>query len=166
MNSVQSDIDRIQIEFEQLDEQQARFDALKERGFFSNQERSDAKELFSAIQNESKVISAVVNVKSGAALDDKEAQKANHKVLLSPVEITIESFDDATIYKYLRLVQERFPGYMSVESIRMERLQDISAPVLRAIASGSNVALVRATVELSWRTLIPESQILTDGGNQ
>ncbi len=162
VNTIQSDIDRMQIEFDQLDQQQALFDELEEKGFFSNQVRSEAKELFSKIQDESKVISAVVSVKSGLVVDDKEAQKANHKILLSPVEIAIQSFDDGSIYDYISLVQEQLPGHLSLDEITMQRLQDVNAPVLRAIASGASTPLVGAKVKMSWRTIIPESQIILD----
>lgn len=162
INIVQSDINRMQVEFQQLDKQQDRFDALKAKGLFSAQERSAAKAFLSVIQDKSKVISAVVNVRPGVIQDDAEAQKANHKILMSPVEIKIESFDDASVYRYIELAQRAFPGHLSLDGIQMKRTRDVSSPVLRAIASGTNPVLVSADILMSWRTIIPESQVIMD----
>lgn len=163
VSTVQSDIDRMQIEFEQLGKQQNQFDALKEKGFFSLQTRSIAKEKFKQIQTDSRVISAVANVKSGYLEDNAEAAKAKHKMLVSPIEIEIKAFDDGDIYKYLDLVEKVFPGHVSVETINIRRISDVNAPVLRAIATGANPELVQANAVMMWRTIIPEDQALGGG---
>ncbi len=159
-NVVSADIDRMQIEFEQLDRQRDSFNALKDDGFFSTQARSDAKELFSYIQEESKVISAVVSLKSGVILNYPEAKKANHSVLMSPVEVEINAFDDASVYRYMDIALKTFPGHLSFDSINIQRMRDVSSPVLRAIAAGANPALVKASLKMSWRTVIPTSQVI------
>ncbi|MGH1404537.1 MAG: hypothetical protein ACRBDL_09855 [Alphaproteobacteria bacterium] len=160
LSSVQSDIDRMQLEFEQLDQQQSKFDALKADGFFSTQVRSSAKDLLSEIQRESRVISAVVSVKSGILEDNVEAAKSGHKVLMSPIEVEISAFDDADVYSYLEIAERRFPGHLRVDGLEIQRTRDMSAAVLRAIASGANPELIRASIRMSWRTMIPESQVI------
>lgn len=160
VNVVQFDIDRMQVEFEQLDQQQDRFDTLKAKGLFSAQGRSEAKVFLSVIQDKSKVISAVVSVKPGFVQDNAEAKKANHKVLMSPIEIKLEAFDDASVYRYIELAKRSFPGHLSLDGIEINRTRDVSSPVLRAIASGTNPVLVSAEILMSWRTIIPESQVI------
>ena len=161
VRNLRSDLSRIKVEFEQLDEQQNKFDALKKTGFFDNQERSTAKEIFNSVQDESKVISAVVSVKSGGVEDNQEAQKAKHKILYSPVDIEIEAFDDSDVYRYIDLAQEYLPGHLSLDQIEISRTRDISPPVLRAIASGTSPVLITARIKMSWRTIIPESQVIS-----
>ncbi len=162
LQGVQSDIRRMQVEFEQLDKQQNRFDALKADGFFSVQTRSDAKELFSVIQTESRVISALASVKPGRIEENKEAQKAGYKVLTSLIEVEIKAFDDADVYSYINIAEGKFPGHISIDSVVMSRSRDVTSAVLRSIASGANPELVSATVNMSWRTMIPEDQVLQD----
>ncbi len=163
LSAVRSDIDKLQIESEQLEEQRDSYELIKSEGFFSNQVRSEAKELLSKIQTESKVIKAIANVKAGVLLDDEDAGKANHKVLLSPIEIEIQAFDDGDVYKYIYLAQRMFPGHLSLDGLEMKRVLDVSSPVLRAIASGANPELVNAKVLFAWRTIIPQDQVLPEG---
>lgn len=166
LSNVQYDLERMRIEFEQLDKQQGEFDQLKEKGFFSNQVRSTAKDLFSQIQDQSKVISAKVNVKSGVIEENKEAQKAKHMVLKSLINVELKAFDDADVYQYLSLVLQEFPGHISVDNVVVKRVKDISAPILRAIKSGANPELINASLSLSWRTLIPEDQVISEQGRR
>lgn len=158
----QADIDRMQIEFEQLGQQQDKFDALKNDGFFKNQVRSVAKKLFKDIQIESHVVSSVAAIKPGVIEENEEAKKSNYKVLASPVDITVEAFDDSDIYNYLYILEQKFPGHLSVDKMSMTRVTDISGPVLRSIATGQNPILVKATFQMSWRTMIKDSQIIVE----
>lgn len=161
---VRSDIGRIAIEFEQLEKEQDKFDKLKASGFFSLQDRSHAKDILTDIQKESKVISAVANIKSGYVDNDKDAQRANYVVLLSPIEIDITAFDDADVYRYLELARERFPGYLGIEDITITRQKDITPELLRAIASGANPELIKAKVVLIWHTMVEKSVVTPKEG--
>lgn len=156
----QADIERMQVAFEQLDKQQEEFNKLKKRGFFSNQVRSNARRLFSEIQDEAKVVSAVASVKSGATVDDPEAKKANHKMLNSPIEIEIEAMEDEEIFRYLKILKRRFPGNLFLNDVVIERSRDVTPAVLRSIAADGNIALIKADVNLTWRTMIPESDVI------
>lgn len=157
-----ADIERMQIEFEQLDQQQDKFDALKADGFFKAQIRSVAKKLFKDIQDESRVVSAVASVRPGSIEENEEAKKSNYKVLVSPVDIQIQAFDDGDVYNYLYILEQKFPGHLAIDKISMQRATDISGPVLRAIATGQNPVLINANVKFSWRTMIPDSQIIVE----
>ncbi len=166
VRSVSSDIDRMKIEFEQLDKQRDQFEELKAKGFFTTQIRSDAKRLFSVIQKESNVISALGSVKAGVIIDSEEARKASHKILQSPVEVVVKAFDDTSIYKYIDIAKTKFPGHLSLDSIVVNRTRDINSATIRAISAGANPELVSANIKFTWRTLIPESQVINNSGAQ
>ena len=160
LSTVQRDLDKMHIEFEQLEKRQDRFDNIKDRGFFSDQDRGDAKKLLSSVQKQSKVISAIVSVKSGVIEDNIEAQKSNHKMLVSPVEIEIKAFDDSDVYRYIDLAQKQFPGHLSLDEISIKRSREVTSALLRAIASGASPELVTASIKMSWRTMIPLDQVI------
>lgn len=157
-STLQSDIDGLLVEFEQLDEQREEFERLKKDGFFDGQSRRQAELIFKKIQDRSGVISAVASVDAGEFEENEEAKKAEHNILKSPVKVRIEAVNDLDIFRYIYLVDEFFPGHVSIDSMKMERQSDVSGTILRGIASGKNPPLVTAELELSWRTMIPESQ--------
>lgn len=166
VGTVRSDIERMQVEFEMLGKQQGRFDLLKKDGFLDPQDRANARATFSLIQKQSKVISAVANVEPGEIIDNEEAQKSNHKILVSPIEVKVSAFDDSDIFRYLFLLDEIYPGHISIDRLEIKRVRDVTPVVLRAITTGANPELVSADIKLLWRTMIPEAQVLMQGGKQ
>lgn len=159
ISTVRSDIDRMQIEFEQLNAQQAQFDALKKKGFLSNQQRRQAEKVFESIQKQAGVISAVAKIEAGQVEDNEEAQKAEYKILSSPVKIHIEAMDGVDVFRYIYLLEHFFPGHVAVTDMQFERKSEVTGPVLRAIASGENPVLVDADIEMVWRTMIPQAEV-------
>lgn len=160
VSTLRADIDRMQVEFEQLEDQKAAFEALAKRGFFKDQSRRQAERVFNDIQKKSGVSAAIASVKSGAIEDNPKTEKAEYKILKSPIEIRLEAFDDINIFHYLFLAENYFPGHLSIESIHLEREADVTGTVLRAIASGKKPPLVSAEAELTWRTMIPKANVI------
>lgn len=166
VSTLSADIDRMSVEFEQLEQQQEQFQALLSDGFFKKQSRRQAERLFNKIQEMSGVTKAIVNVKSGEILDDENAGKANHKILSSPVDIRIEAVDDVDIMHYLFLIKHYFPGHMAVQELTIKRNADVTGTVIRGIISGKNPALVEATAEMVWKTMIPDEEKENQAGGQ
>ncbi len=167
ISSVQGDIAKLQVEFDQLADQREEFEVLKQKGFFSSQGRREAEEIFKRIQDQSQVISAVASIRRGELEENEEAGKASHKVLVSPIDVKIEAIDDIDVFRYIYLVQRFFPGHISIDQIRISRGAEVTGTVLRSIASGSKPNLVQADIQMSWRTLIPETDIIVpDSGGR
>ncbi len=156
--TLQTDIDGLMIEFEQLDEQREAFEQIKQDGFFDGQSRRKAELIFKKIQERSGVISAVASVNAGSFEDNQEAAKANHTILKSPISIRIEAVNDLDVFRYIYLVNEFFPGHVAINQINLEREASVTGTVLRAVASGKSPPLVVADLQLSWRTMIPDTQ--------
>lgn len=164
ISSKETDISRMQIEFDQLDEQQALFDALKADGFFTEQSRRDAEDVFLQAKDNSDIVSASVKIGRGQKTQDDEATKAGHVILISPIEIELEAVEDRDIYSYLYILQKLFPGHLTVDEVFIERTAQLNDVLLRAIATGQKPPLVKAQMTLSWRTMVPSDDAEQDGG--
>lgn len=154
----QEDIQKLQIELDKLVEQQDIFNALERDGFLGSQNRRDAERLFESTQQQNQIISAVASVRPAVIDNNEVAAKADHVILSSPVEITLEAIDDIDIYRYLVTLLQRFPGHLSIDEVLMSREMDISNPVLRGISVGEDIGLVKGTLNLSWRTMVPQER--------
>ena len=164
VNTLQADISRLQVEFDQLENQQAEFDVLKEKGFFGSQGRRQAEILFEKIQRQAGIVSAVANIRAGEVEDNEEAKKAEHAILSSPIEVSLEALSDTDVYKYIYLLDRFFPGHVTLDEIELERTSEITGAILRSIASGGNPVLVKATLKMTWRTMIPEAEVIQKQG--
>lgn len=156
--SLQSDIDRLQIEFDQLEDQKVRFADLETSGFFYGQGRRRAEMLLTDIQKSSGVLSAVASVKPGVFEKSVYAEKAGYKILSSPIEINIEAMDDLNIYRYLYILERVFPGQVLIDKMTITRDLDVTGTLLRRITSGEKPPIIKADLLLSWRTMIPDEE--------
>lgn len=154
-SQIMGDIAKIDLEFAQLEEQREKFDYLQNDGFFKDQDRFEAERIFKRTQEESGVVSAVASISKGTIIDDENAMKAEHKILKSDMKINIEAANDLDVFKYIYLLDQYFPGYLSIDNFRLTREGELTGAVLRAIASGEDPVLVKAEINLFWRTMVP-----------
>ncbi len=166
VNTMRSDISRMQVEFDQLADQQNQFEKLKERGFFYNQGRREAQIVLEGIQKQAGVVAAVATIQAGATEENEEAKKADYKVLKSPVQIHVEAVDPVDVYRYIYLLNNFFPGHIEIGEIRLERIGEVTGPVLRGIASGVNPVLVQADINMTWRTMVPQADVIETGSDK
>lgn len=166
VSTLRSDIARMQLEFEQIEAQKEEFQNLEKDGFFKDQSRRQAQDVFKAIQQKSGVNVAIANISAGKIEENEDAKKTNYNVLKSEVDLKIEAVNDVDIYHYLFLIEHYFPGHAAIESFNVKREADITGTVLRGIASGANPALVKADIKMLWRTMIPQGQVIEGGGQR
>ena len=164
VSSLRGDIDRMQVEFEQLEDQKAEFEMLEADGFLKEQNRRQAELVFNTIQKRSGVTRATASVQPGKIEDNEEAEKAGYKILSSPMEVRLQAVDDINVYNYLHLIENYFPGHVEVEEVYIERKARVTGTILKAIAGGQNPTMVEANVKMVWKTLISEDQILEGEG--
>lgn len=162
VTSLQRDITRLDVEFQQLEEQKERFEDLQRKDFLREQDRRKASDLLEEIQRASNVISAVASIQPATIIQDEEAAKANYDIVASPINVEIKAMSDIDVYRYIALLTSRFPGHVSLDSLSIKRASDITSVALRSIANGGSPPLVEANVLATWRTLTKKPD-MTDG---
>ncbi|MCC6598182.1 MAG: hypothetical protein IT559_05295 [Alphaproteobacteria bacterium] len=163
ISTIEGDISRMKVEFSQIETQKEEYERLEKRGFFKDQNRRDAENVFSHIQKFSGVNVAVANISAGIIEENAEAKKARQRILTSPVKIRMEAVDDIDLFHYLFLLNNYFPGHITVEKVSFKRESDVTGTVLRSIATGTNPPLVTAEVDVLWRTMIPDENLTEKG---
>lgn len=166
-SELRGNIDQIQQEQTVLNEQKERFASLQDTGFFGTQDRRAIQNILLDVQEQSGVISAVASVAPADAERTRFADQAKHRIMVSPVSIEIDAYDDVSVLAYYELLKERVPGHIKLETMEIERLRDITPEVLLQIVQGEPTILIRAKLELSWRTLLPNhviQQVVEDPG--
>jgi len=160
LSAVRADVSRMKVEAVELESQKVLYQTLEKDAFFKDQSRRTAEQAFSDIQTKSGVGKATAQVDAGVIEDNPEAQKVKYKILKSPMKISLEAVDDVDVFRYLYLIEQTFPGHVSVEKIEMKRQGDVNFSVVRALSSGLTPTLVTANIEMLWRTMIPESKVI------
>lgn len=164
VSTIQQDLANIRLDFKQLEEQKGMFQILNNRGFFNSQGRQEARDVLQGLDEQTGIVFSKVSIGAGEIEEHVEASKAGHVVLKSPVSISIEAVDDVDVFNYLHLINNVFPGHVSVEEFVIKRELDVSGDVLRAIASGERPKMVDGRLQMMWRTMIPRLDTQEGGG--
>lgn len=154
------EVAKLKEEFVLLQLQLRDFKELEALGFFNNQNRVKAQEGFDSIRDLSGLLRTRYDISSGQLIEEPRAVEANHVVLKSPVKLEVESLDDVDVYTFIKGLNEKFPGSVDLTRITLQREEDLTAPILRQIGSGSAVKLVSAEVEFDWRTMANRDRLI------
>ena len=162
---LRNDIADFQVEMKDLESQREAFEALRQAGFFERQSRRLVEDVLKEAQDVSQVTTAFVNVQPGEVEFTEFDEKTGHYLLVSRIQIEIKALNDKDIYQYISILKERFPGHVSVKNMDITRKIDVNRTLLRSIASNNNPELVRANILMSWRTMIPQNEVVINEQN-
>ncbi len=148
--------ERLRTEFQQIQEQKARFEVLTAAGFFSDQSRVVARQRIEAIKDFTHVLKARYDIQAAQIETGQQADEAGYVILNSPVTIDVDALDDVDFYNFVYWIENAFPGHVSVTSFKVQRLMDVNDATLRQIGNGVPAVLIKGTVTFNWRTMIPK----------
>jgi hypothetical protein len=162
--SKRAEVDRMRLEYTQIQEQKVYFEDLQAAGFFNDQGRVAARERIEAIQKKSQILNASYTISPAQIEMNEGAEKANHVVLNSLISFKIEAIDDIDVYNFVYWMENAFMGQVSVESLDIKRTQNVTEAVIRQIGTGTKTVLVEADLNMRWRTLSPKESVNLGAG--
>ena len=99
-----------------------------------------------------------------ALLNSPEMQKDAVSVEVSDNNtMSFSVYNDQQIYQFVYALRKRFPGYIKIKNININRVEKPSASSLRQISEGKVPALIRVSIDFTWYALktpdAPETEI-------
>lgn len=159
VSAKRADTERLQSEYQVIQEQKVYFSGLEAAGFFSDQNRAVARQRVNDIQRFTNVLSAKYNITSAQVEKTALADEAGYVVLNSPVTVDVEALDDVDFYTFVYWLENAFPGHVSVKTLKAERSLDVNEATLRSVGNGTPAALIKGSVSFDWRTMIPADKV-------
>lgn len=163
IRTLRNDILNVKEEIETTERNTPYFEQLEELGFFQRQDRFQAERLIQDIRAQSGVQSANFSIEPLVDIDDNRAARAGHRLIMSHVRISnINAYTDLEIYRFLYLINNRFPGHTRLSRFQLERSGDITPSSLAQLSEDADTAgFVRGSAEFQWLTMLEE-----DGSNE
>lgn len=154
-----ADINQLRMEYDEIQKEKVFFEDLTNAGFFSDQDRILVRRRFDEINRQVKVIRASYDIKPRQVVENKTAKKADYVELKSQISVSVDALDDNDFYQYIYLLENGFPGQVSVTSVDLQRKIDLSDTVFRAVETGIQPKIVSGKVDFTWDTMVPIKQI-------
>ena len=95
-------------------------------------------------------------------VESKRAKDANYKMVATDIQFDLEAIEDVDIYKFLYVLTYGFPGQVVVNDFTVSRDVEVTQPLLRRIGSGQSEPIVQSSVRISWYTMVPEDNDVTE----
>ena len=160
------EVAKMKEEYVLLQSQLRSFKELELRGFFNDQDRSNAIEKIEKLSNYAGLLKAKLKFGSGQLVSDPLADMASQVVLKSPVTVNVSAFDDVDVYSFIKFIEEKFPGDIDVSSIKLKRTEIFNEAMLRKIGGGNPSPLVEAEFVFDWLTMASKDVVApVEGGN-
>ncbi len=159
ISTARTETDRLRNEFDEIQKQKEQFEKLGSTGFFTAQDRVQARDRFEAIQKYSRVILASYDISPAMVERTEDLTAAGQVMLKTPVSVDIDALDDMDFYNFAYLIENAFPGYAGINRMEIRRVREIDDVSLREIGSGLPTAMIKGKFDFNWRTILPENKI-------
>lgn len=159
LSTTGEDLRRIEEEMDGFEERHARYETLKQAGFFGTQDRVMARQRFEAVRQQSGVLRARYEIKPADVRQDELATEIGQVILSSRLVMHVEALDDRDVYKFIQGVMDELPGAVTIDKINLERVEEITPTMLTDIREDRAPALVTADIEANWQTLTPKETL-------
>lgn len=181
-----SEIITLRQEYADLQSYMTDFKALEKRGFFNEQNRITARRELDRVVNDSGLIRANYEIKAArpiadinaaggpeaaaadpAAVADPNAAAAtsaaqpsgNYKLVVSPIQIEFEAFDDVQVYNFIKRMQDTFQGHIGLRNFTIRPGDVFNQDTYLLIGNGQTVSLINGEMTLLWYNIIPSEKV-------
>jgi hypothetical protein len=159
---MRGDAEALRGDIEQIEEKKSYFTNLQTVGFMSDQNRLVARRRIMDIQQYSKVLKAKYDISSALVRSNENLSNSDQVILSSDLIVNIDAMDDIDFYSFIYWLRNTFPGHVTIESINMQRMNDVNDVTVRQIGSGLPLTMIKGDISAKWRTVVPKSTV-TDG---
>ena len=173
LRSEKSDISKMTKDMDDLSKGLAQFEKEKEdfanvqnMGFFDEQDRAKTKNIIEAMQRDSRLLTARYSLSPARLVPEVRAKEAGYDLISTDIDFSLEAIEDADIYRFVYMLNYGFPGQLKINSLSIEREQEITQPLLRQIGVGQASPIVTAQLNVSWRSMLPKGQMPTDNQDE
>ena len=159
ISKMTGDMDQLRNSLEKFEKEKLDFERVQKLGFFDLQDRVKADATVSAIQRESRLIAAKYSIKPASTISNQKLRDAGYKILNTDMDFDLEAIEDNDIYKFIYILNYGFPGQIIIKNLDISRPVKVTQPILRKIGGGEAVAVVKASLKVSWQTMVPDETI-------
>lgn len=143
-----------------------KYAALRERGFFKEQNRFVLNPILDDLRKKTDLSSFSFSVSGVKEIPNSDADDMGYKLISSTIAIDkIETPLDTDIYSFLQKIADIFPEHTRILSFEIKRASDLNADILQKISEGKPAGLMQASVKFDWMTLVPKAATSATGAS-
>lgn len=140
-------------------ENMPKYNELKDRGFFLNQDRFAIGRMMEDLRLRTGISSFSFTVSDVKEIPNTDAAAANYKLINSSIKVdNIVSPLDTNIYMLAQEIPHTFPDFARLQNMNITRTGEVNEAALKDISEGKPVNFVKADIEFNWITMVPKPE--------
>lgn len=161
---LQTDIQNIKMELQQIKETMPKYDALAGKGFFLDQDRFYISRTLEEVKSRSQLAGFSFAIDDIKEIKSADAAAAKRRLVASRIKIDrVISLLDVGFFDFMNVIESTFPAHVRIQSFQIRKQGSINEDALRRIASGDSSNLIQANLDMDWLTMT-EIPSPTEGG--
>ena len=156
ISRLQGNIQNVKKELAEFKVNLPKYEALKNSGFFSTQDRFQLERDLTRIKDASGTGGFGYSVGAVRDINSVEANNAKLRLLASRIDIgNTEVRTDVDFFSLLDVMQQQFPAHVRLQSFVLKRGVPLTDEALERLRQGDALKLVNATAVFDWMTVAP-----------
>lgn len=168
LNQVQSERSRLQHEIIELpirhaalEETEKRYNDLRDRGFFVNQDRIEGRTRMSILRSKTKLHGINYKIEPQEKVDNPNFISETDQIVASKVSVEMRGLTDMDLLDFTDRMQNEFSGLVVLKGIKMKRDEEISEENLKKLSQGEQVDFTTGEANFAWYSIIPKSSTVS-----
>ncbi len=154
--SLQMKIQSVQQEVASTRENLPKYEALKTKGFFLDQDRFRLSRDLGDVRAAAGLKGFSYNIVTIQKIPNAEAEAGQMSLINSKVTVNnISMLVDTELYGFFDVLEAKFPAHVRINSFKIARAVVLTEDVLRSLSQPNAPPVVSAEVVFSWNTLVP-----------
>ncbi|MFW0777973.1 MAG: hypothetical protein ACN2B6_09690 [Rickettsiales bacterium] len=91
-----------------------------------------------------------LNIAEPTAHEDAKYKRKTSVLMTTDATLRFQAANDEDVYRFMRDIQENYPGAVSFTGIQLERVSGLTDEALRSITQNGSYNLVESTINFKW----------------
>ncbi|MBF0305765.1 MAG: hypothetical protein HQL41_08975 [Alphaproteobacteria bacterium] len=152
VETAQKDTRTAEQDLKMVQDNRQRYESIVARGMIGDQNRLAAVRLLETLREIHRIRNLDYQFEPAATVASTGPETKDYEITRTNVMLDFQAVIDADVFEFARRLDETFPGAVVVNAIKISRVGDPSDEILKAVAEGDGVTLVKGTLGFAWRT--------------
>ena len=148
------DIRELPAKYAELTNNEKRFEVLKEKGFFKEQDRITARTTLDALRTEAGLRGISYDIQPQEKVDHPQSYALNKELVRSSMSVEFKGLTDLEMRDFIYKLQNNFNGLIILENVGFERKDALGEENLQKLSNQELVDFVGGKADFYWYSII------------
>lgn len=153
---LQREMEELPLKYKELQENEAKYDALMKTSFVSPQDRIAARARMDVIRREAGLRGINYTIAPQEVVAHPESQNIDGTFVRSAIKVDLKGLSDIEMRDFMQRMHTNFGGLVLLKKTEMKLEKPLSKETLRQLQDKTPVDFVTGKADFEWYTIVPK----------